>query len=123
MTSRLVHPLPSTPIVTDNCTASGIANDMMRQKWSKAMDMCFYLVHDQVCQGNLFIYWKKGILNHADYFTKHHPAAHHTAIHAQYLHCPHPVLRPPNYYACLDSDDAICWGKYHLCVNSLMDNL
>ncbi|GAX19836.1 hypothetical protein FisN_11Lu298 [Fistulifera solaris] len=42
------HPQPATPIVTDNSTASGIANDTVKQKRSKAMDMHFYWIHDRV---------------------------------------------------------------------------
>ena len=46
--AKLSHPQPSTPIVTDNSTASGITNDTVHQKHSKAMDMRFYWVRDQV---------------------------------------------------------------------------
>jgi hypothetical protein len=40
---ELGHPQPPTPIATDNSTASGIANDTVKQKRSKAMDMRFLL--------------------------------------------------------------------------------
>jgi hypothetical protein len=33
------HPQPPTPLKTDNTTAEGIANDTVKQKHSKAMDM------------------------------------------------------------------------------------
>lgn len=33
------HPQPSIPIQTDNTTAVGIANDSIKQKYSKALDM------------------------------------------------------------------------------------
>jgi hypothetical protein len=36
---ELGHPQPPTPIKTDNTTANGIANDTIKQKRSKAMDM------------------------------------------------------------------------------------
>jgi hypothetical protein len=39
---ELGHPQPPMPIKTDNTTANGIANDTIKQKWSKAMDMRFY---------------------------------------------------------------------------------
>jgi hypothetical protein len=42
--SEMGHPEPPTPIVTDNSTASGIANETVKQKGSKAMDMRFYWV-------------------------------------------------------------------------------
>jgi hypothetical protein len=45
---KLGHPQPPTPMVTDNSTASGIANKSVKQKRSKAMDMCFYWIRDRV---------------------------------------------------------------------------
>jgi len=36
---ELGHPQPATPLQTDNSTASGIANDTLKQKQSKAIDM------------------------------------------------------------------------------------
>mmetsp|Transcript_12589 Transcript_12589/g.18094 ORF Transcript_12589/g.18094 Transcript_12589/m.18094 type:complete len:80 (+) Transcript_12589:80-319(+) len=36
------HPQPATPIVTDSSTAARIANDDIKQKRSKAIDMQFY---------------------------------------------------------------------------------
>jgi hypothetical protein len=39
---ELGHPQPPTPLQTDNSTASGIANDSVKQKRSKAIDMRSY---------------------------------------------------------------------------------
>jgi hypothetical protein len=101
--AELGHPQPPTPIVTDNSTTSGIANDTVKQKRSKAMDMRFYWVRDRVRQGQFHVYWKQGILNRADYFTKHHSAAHHRQMRSHYLHSP----THQNYYASLnDTDDS-----------------
>ena len=36
------HPQPPTPIQVDNSNAVGIANNSIKQKRSKAMDMCFH---------------------------------------------------------------------------------
>jgi len=47
---ELGHEQPPTPLQTDNNTASGIANDDVKQKRSKAMDMRFYWVQDRVRQ-------------------------------------------------------------------------
>ena len=80
------YPQPATPIVTDNSTASGIANDTVKQKRSKAMDMRYYWIRDRVRQGQFIVFWRKGKLNKADYFTKHHPASHHRAIRSTYIH-------------------------------------
>ncbi len=46
---ELGHPQPATPLQTDNSMASSIANDTIKQKQSKAIDMQFYCVHDHVC--------------------------------------------------------------------------
>ena len=82
----LDHPQPATPIQTDNSCAEGIANDTVKQKRSKAMDMRFYWIRDRVRQGQLKIHWKKGQDNYADYHTKHHPAAHHRQMRPIYLY-------------------------------------
>ncbi|KAI2500610.1 Reverse transcriptase (RNA-dependent DNA polymerase) [Fragilaria crotonensis] len=96
---ELGHPQPPTPIVTDNNTAAGIANDTMKQRRSKAIDMRFYWVRDRVRQGQFIVYWRRGALNKADYFTKHHPASHHQEIRSSYLHA---VTNPSrNYFECL----------------------
>lgn len=93
----LGHPQPPTPIITDNSTASGIANDSVKQRHSKAMDMRFYWIQDRVKQGQFHVYWRQGSTNRADYFSKHHSAKHHQEVRSTYLHT-------PNYYACLDPD-------------------
>jgi hypothetical protein len=41
---KLGHPQPQTPLKTDNTTAVGIANDTVKQKHSKAIDMQFYWI-------------------------------------------------------------------------------
>jgi hypothetical protein len=65
--------------------------------------MRFYWIRDRVRQGQFLVYWKKGTLNRADYFTKHHPASHHQAIRSSYLHEPTNSTR--NYFDCLYDDD------------------
>jgi hypothetical protein len=70
---ELCHPQPPTPIQTDNLsTAAGFANDTIKQKSSKAMDMHFYWIKDQVKQGQFLIYWCPGSKNLGNKFTKHH---------------------------------------------------
>jgi hypothetical protein len=99
---ELGHPQPSTPIVTDNSTAVGIATDTIKQKRSKAIDMRFYWIRDRVKQKQFQVLWRKGTLNKADYFTKHHPAKHHQAMRSTYLYVPGSTQ---NYFDCLSSDD------------------
>ena len=96
---ELGHPQPATPMATDNDTASRIATDTVKQKRSKAIDMHFYWIRNHVCQGQFQIYWSKGQMNRADYFSKHHPASHHQAICSTYLYSPTNPTR--NYFECL----------------------
>jgi hypothetical protein len=99
---ELGHPQPPTPIVTDNSTASGIANDTVKQKRSKAMDMRFYWIRDRVRQGQFIVYWKAGKTNKADYFTKHHATKHHREVRYNYLKKPEQEkTKQANYYDCL----------------------
>jgi Reverse transcriptase (RNA-dependent DNA polymerase) len=86
--TEMGHPQPATPIYCDNSTAVGIASDTVKQKRSKAIDMRFYWIRDRVRNGQFIIYWQKGSLNQADYFSKHHPTKHHQAIRSAYLHEP-----------------------------------
>jgi hypothetical protein len=82
-------PQPPFHIVTDNSTASGIANRTVKQKRSKAMDMRFYWVQDRVDQNRLRVTWEKGESNRGDYYTKHHPPNHHRAIRPTFHPEPH----------------------------------
>jgi hypothetical protein len=97
---KLGHPQPPTPMVTDNSTASGIANKSVKQKRSKAMDMRSYWIRDRVRQKQYHVYWLRGSTNRANYFTKHHHPKHHVAMRPAY------PLEPnhDNYYSCLDDD-------------------
>ena len=99
---ELGHLQPPTPIVTNNSTAVGIANDNVKQKRSKALDMRFYWIHDQVRQNQFIVYWRRGKTNRADYFTKHHPATYHRRIRPKYLHLDKPNT---NYFECLQDCD------------------
>eukprot|EP00957_Ditylum_brightwellii_P019196 1447523-Ditylum_brightwellii.AAC.1 len=65
---------PATSIQVDNHTAHAIVNNNICQRKSKAINMRFYWVKDRVKQG---LYWELGRNDKADYFTKHHPPAHH----------------------------------------------
>ena len=79
------HPQPATPIQADNACAVGLANDTIKRRRSKAIDMRFYWVKDQVKEGKFLIYWRKGSENDADYFTKNHAPSHHRKMRARYL--------------------------------------
>jgi hypothetical protein len=100
---ELGHPQPATPLITDNTTAAGIANDTVKQKRSKAMDMRFYWIRDRIRQKQFNVFWRKGALNRADYMTKHHPAQHHRKIRSAYLHDPNSKWQ--NYFEVLQETE------------------
>ena len=79
------HKQPPTPLMTDNSTAEGIMNETVRQKCSKAIDMRFYWLQDRIRPGQFKLYWRPGTENYADYFSKHHPPAHHQKMRSTYL--------------------------------------
>ena len=54
---KLGHPHTATPIQVNNSTADGFANDTIKQKRSKAIDMRFYWIRDRTSQGQFLIYW------------------------------------------------------------------
>ena len=82
---ELGHPQGPTPLQFDNKCATGIMNDTVRQKRSKAMDMRFYWLRDRVRQNQFHIHWKKGTSNMGDYVTKHHPTKHHQEVRPQFV--------------------------------------
>ena len=72
----------------NNSTACGIANDTVKQRRSKAMDMRFYWIRCPSEQNQFRIHWKPGENNHGDRFAKHHAASHHHRMRSLYLHVP-----------------------------------
>jgi hypothetical protein len=74
--TKLGHTQPPTPLRTDNSTAYGIANETIKQKRSKAMDMQYHWLTNRVRQKQFDIYWRPGRENLGDYHTKHHSAQH-----------------------------------------------
>jgi hypothetical protein len=93
-------PQPPTPITTDNQTACGIANDTVKQRRSKAIDMRFYWIRDRIKQGHFRVHWRPGDENWADYFTKHHPAKHHIEMRPIFYHEPTTETQPGLAAAC-----------------------
>ena len=65
----LNNPQPSTPIKTDNSTASAFVYDKINKKCLKSWDMRYYWLRDRKIQKQLVIYWKPGSESEADYFT------------------------------------------------------
>jgi hypothetical protein len=79
------HPQAATPIQTDNACAAGIANETVKQRWSKAIYMRFFWIRDRIKQGQFIIHWRAGKDNLADYFTKHHSPSHHKLMRSRCL--------------------------------------
>ena len=71
---------PPTPLQADNSMADGVVNGKVQPKRTKAMDMHFHWLRDRECQKQLRLYWRPGMLNYADYWTKHHPAKYHKNV-------------------------------------------
>ena len=88
---ELGHKQPPTPLQTDNAMAEAVVNGKVQPKRTKAMNMRFHWLRDQECQEQFRIYWRPGKLNYADYWTKHHAAAHHKNVRKEFL-TPHIVL-------------------------------
>jgi hypothetical protein len=79
------HKQPPTPIQTDNAMANAVINGKVQPKRMKAMDMRFHWLRDRECQQQFKFYWRPGKLNFADYWTKHHSAAHHINMRKEFL--------------------------------------
>jgi hypothetical protein len=82
---ELGHKQPPTPLQTDNAMADAVCNGKIQPKRTKAMDMRFHWLRDRECQQQFKIYWRPGKLNYADYWTKHHAAAHHQNMRKEFL--------------------------------------
>ena len=87
LTHVLKHPQPAdgTPIVTDNATSKGIITKLIKPRKSKTWDMRHHWIEDRIKRKEIQLIWKPGKYNRADYFTKHHPPAHHKLMRPKYL--------------------------------------
>ena len=79
------HPQPKTPIQTDHSTAEGFINSKIQPKCTKLMDMRFEWLKDREAKNQFRFFWRSGKTSLADYFTKHHPPAHHRNVKGEFL--------------------------------------
>ena len=92
ISEEMGHKQPPTPLQTDNSMADTVGNETSQPKHTKATDMRFHWLRDRECQKEFRIYWRQGKLNYADYWTKHHPAAHHKGVRKEFI-TPNTVLK------------------------------
>jgi hypothetical protein len=82
MLEELSHFQPTSyPITTTNITAQGLTMGAMTTKASKSMDQRFLWLKCRHVQCQLYYLWRKGILNCANYSSKHHVPKHHLHVH------------------------------------------
>ncbi len=79
----------------DNATAVGIANNTIKRQQSRAMEMRYFWTCEKDAQKMYSFKWQPGMENLADYQSKHHPGAHHTAVRPYYLHKKNSPLELP----------------------------
>ena len=79
---------PPTLLLTDNACAVGMANDTVKIKRSKAVDMRFHWIRDRIRQGHFCVQWRQGAHNLADFFTKPLPVYKHQALMPLLVHTP-----------------------------------
>jgi hypothetical protein len=79
------HKQPPTPIQTNNSTAHGVITNNIQPRRTKAMDMRFHWLCCRESQGRFRYYWQPGSNNQANYWTKHHSAAHPIKKHPSIL--------------------------------------
>ena len=58
--------------------------------------MRFFWVRDRQQQKQYNVYWRPGRFNKSDYYTKHHPVAHHQNVRPYYVFDPD---QPDKYYS------------------------
>ena len=85
------YPQPPTPILTDNACAVGLANDSVKVKRGKSIDMRFHWIRDRIKQGHFTVTWVAGADNLADFFTKALPVRRHQALMKLLVHTPIPA--------------------------------
>jgi hypothetical protein len=87
--SSLGYPQPPTIILCDNECAVGLANNTIRPKMSKSINMRLHWVQDRVRLNHFRVVFVPGVDNLADFFTKPLPVYRHNEL------TPYYITRPP----------------------------
>ncbi len=82
---EMSHPQPPTPMQADNSTALGVVTSNIQPRQTKAMDMQFHWLRCCEAQSQFRFFWQTVTTNLADYWTKHHCAAHHIQQRPKFL--------------------------------------
>ena len=82
------HPQPPTLIYTDNECALGLANDTVKIRRTKTIDLRYHWVRDRVRQGHFTVRWLPGANILADFFTKALPVHSHQALMPKIVYVP-----------------------------------
>ncbi len=77
---ELGHPQPRTSIHVDNTTTVGIANNTIKQQWSRAIEMRYMWLLDGNVQQIFHFYYQPGQENLSDYPSKHYSADIHQHV-------------------------------------------
>ena len=93
----LGHAQPPTTMLCDNECAIGLANDTVKQRRSKSIDMRYHWVRDRVHQGHFKVTWRSGKTLLADFFTKALPVHRHQEL-MKSLVCI-PIAAPDHFLA------------------------
>ena len=81
----LNHPQPAIPAKMDNPTAASFVKDTLKNNRSESRDVRYHWIINETSLDRVYVYWGKGIINHADYPTKHHAPSHHRNIRPNYI--------------------------------------
>ncbi len=75
----------TTTLICDNSCATGLANDSVKQRRSKCIDVQYHWIRDQVGLKTFRVIWRKGSSNLADYLTKILPANRYAELRHIYV--------------------------------------
>jgi hypothetical protein len=74
---ELGHPQPKTQVHCNNATAVGVANNTVKRKRLRSIEMQYFWVCDKIAQNVYDVRWHRGQENLVDYQSKHHIGPHH----------------------------------------------
>ena len=94
--NKMGYPKTKTQIQVDSLCAVGIANNEIKQKRPKSMGTRLHWIRDIINQGRYIVYRRPVYKNKADYYTKHHPPAHHRYFRYDYLHKANAIIEQIN---------------------------